>query len=161
MRHLQEFLSSAIAKRPVLLDRVRHGDALIAKWWRDEGEQEFVAAIHEKNHDRITSWLNNLPTTSVTAATSSETRMLETLGAIATDETPSELNAELLQAVAEANKERRKVHCLRRAQIRFPSHWHCSQSAIGRGPNPLHCAELTCSWQANKASRARSCSRKS
>ena len=97
--HLQEFLTSAIAKRPVLLDdRVRHGDASIAKWWRDEGEQEFVAAIHEKKHGRITGWLNNLPTTSVTAGTSSETRVLETLGAIATDGTPCELNAEVLQA---------------------------------------------------------------
>ena len=124
MRHLQEFLTSAIAKRPDLLDRVRHGDALIAKCWRDEGEQEFVPAIHGKNHERITSWLNNVPTTSVTAGTSSKTRMLETLGAIATDGTPCELNAKLLQVLADANKERRKVQCLRRAQIRFPSHWH-------------------------------------
>ena len=75
-------------------------------------EQEFVAAIHEKNHERITGWLNNLPAASrsVTAGTSSETRMPEAQGAIATDATPCELNAELLQAVVEANKERRKVY---------------------------------------------------
>ena len=39
IRLLQGFLTSAISKKPVLLDRVRHGDVLIANWWRDEGKK--------------------------------------------------------------------------------------------------------------------------
>ena len=116
---MQNFLTNTISKKPMLIEKVRHGNAPMASWWRDEGEVAFLNGIDEKNKDRAAAWLHDYPAEQCMPSMGpSETRMIDVLGAIHQDQIHNSEATEVIQAINDANIARKKVECKRRMQLR-------------------------------------------
>lgn len=119
---VQNFLTTTISKKPMIIEKVRHGNAPMASWWQDEGEVAFLDGNHGingKNKDKAAAWLHDYPAAQCMPSMGpSETRMIDVLGAIHQDQIHNSEAIEEIQAITDANIARKKVECKRRMQLR-------------------------------------------
>ena len=102
----------------MLIEEVRHGNAPMASWWRHEGEVAFLDFIDGKNKDKASAWLHDYPEEQcIPSMSPSETRMIDVLGAIQTDQIDNSEATEVIQAITDANIARKKVASKRRMQL--------------------------------------------
>ena len=125
------------------------GDEGILRWWSNVGKSMWVASVHENcRSESVTpssctimlillcqvKWLEELTGAAVTSSSSSNTRLLEALASMPSDQAGNRTadNGYILKALGEQARARKQVDRQRRAQLRSPFQWICG--SVERAP---------------------------
>ena len=152
---MQNFLTKTIPKKPMPIEKARHGNAPTASWWRDEGGVAFLDGIDGNcfNKDKAAAWFHDYPEEQCMPSMGpSETRMLDVPGAIHQDQIHNSEAIEVIQATNDANIACKKVEAKRRMQLRcFSPSSTAMQSAHGSETIIMSCMLTDFHLQVSKA----------
>jgi len=85
-RKLSDFLFDYLQTTESLVAQCTVGDEGILRWWSNVGQSMWVASVHENCRSKSVKWLEELTGAAVTSSSSSNTRLLETLASMPSDQ---------------------------------------------------------------------------
>lgn len=132
---VKDFLFQYLQTTESLIGQCTVGDEGILRWWSTVGQSMWVASVHENSRSKSVTpsscpivvillcqikWLEELTGASVTSSSSSNTRLLENLASMPSDQADNRTadNEYMLKTLAEQARRRKQVDRQRRAQLR-------------------------------------------
>jgi len=110
-RRLSDFLFAYLQTTESLVAQCKVGDEGILRWWCNEGQATWVNSVHENSRSKSIKWLDELSGNAVTSSSSSNTRLLETLASMPSDQahnrTPA--NEYILETMSEQARTRKQA----------------------------------------------------